>query len=91
MWCWIRMEKINVTNKKVLHRVKKKRNFLRTVKRRNANWIGHILHKICLLNHIIEEKLEEAIEATGRQGWRSKQLPDDLNETRGYYKLEEQY
>jgi hypothetical protein len=29
-------------NEEVLHRVKEERNILHTVKRRQANWIGHI-------------------------------------------------
>jgi hypothetical protein len=41
------LEKINYTNcvrnKEVLHRVKEERNILHPVKRRKANWIGHIL------------------------------------------------
>ena len=47
MWCWRRMEKIIwtdcVRNEKVLHRVKKEKNILHTVKRRKANWISQIL------------------------------------------------
>jgi hypothetical protein len=30
-------------NKEVLQRVKEERNILHTIKRRKANWIGHIL------------------------------------------------
>jgi len=41
---WRRMEKISrtycVTNKEVLHRVKKERNILQTIRRRKANLIG---------------------------------------------------
>jgi hypothetical protein len=47
MWCWRRMEKISwtdrVRNEDVLHRVKEERNIVHTIKRRKANWIGHIL------------------------------------------------
>jgi hypothetical protein len=46
------MEKISwtdhVRDEEVLHRVKKERNIIPTIKRRNANWIGHILRKIAL-------------------------------------------
>jgi hypothetical protein len=56
------MEKISwtdrVRNEEVLHRVKKERNILHTIKRRKANWIGHILRRNCLLKHVTEEKLE---------------------------------
>jgi hypothetical protein len=59
MWSWRRME-ISLTdcvrNVKVLHRVKKERNILHTIKTRKANWIGHILPSNCLLKHITERK-----------------------------------
>ena len=55
-------------NEEVLYRVKKEGNILHTVKRRKANWIGHFLHRNCLVKHIIEGKLEGEIEVTGRQG-----------------------
>jgi hypothetical protein len=69
MWCWIRMEKISwidcVRNGSITEwRVKGERNILYTVKGREAGWIGHILHKNCLLKHIIEGKQE------GRTKWR---------------------
>jgi hypothetical protein len=70
MWCWRRMEKISwtdrVRNEEVLHRVKEERNIVLTIKRRKANWIGHILCRNCLLKHVIEGKLEGRIEMTGR-------------------------
>jgi hypothetical protein len=40
-----------------------------------------------LLKHVIEGKIKERIEVTGRQGRRSKHLQDDLKERRGYIKL----
>jgi hypothetical protein len=71
LWCWRRMEKISwtdsVRNEEVLRRVKEERNILHTVKRRKANWIGHILRRNCLLKHGIEGKLEGMIEMTGRR------------------------
>jgi hypothetical protein len=76
-----------VRNEEVLHRVKEERNILHTIKRRKANWIGHILRRNCLLKHVIEGKLEERIEMTGRRGRRRKQLLDDLKEKRRYWKL----
>jgi hypothetical protein len=54
------MEKINRTDhvkNKVLHSVKEERHILHTIKRRKANWIGHILHRNCLLKHVIEGKM----------------------------------
>jgi hypothetical protein len=52
-WCWRRMEKIiwtdNVRNEDVLLRVKEQRNILHEIRKRKANWIGHILRRNCLL------------------------------------------
>jgi hypothetical protein len=68
------MEKISrtdrVRNEEVLHRVKEERNIVHTIKRRKADWIGHILRRICLLKHVIEGR----IEMTGRRGRSRKQL-----------------
>jgi hypothetical protein len=69
MWCWRRMEKIRWADRvrnEVLHRVKEERNILHTIKRRKANWIGHVLRRNCLLKHVIEGKLEGRIEITRR-------------------------
>jgi hypothetical protein len=59
------MEKISSTNLvrnvAVLHRVKEKRNVIHTIRRRKANWIGHMLRRNCLLKHVIEGKVEGGI------------------------------
>jgi hypothetical protein len=55
-----------VRNEEVLHRVKEEWNILHTIKRRKANRIGHILRRNCLLKHVIEGKLEERKEMTGK-------------------------
>ena len=86
-----RIGKIRCTDRvrnEVLHRVKKERNFLHTIKRRKANWIGHILRMNCFLTYVIEEKMGR-IEVTGRQGRKRKQLPDYIKKTRRYWKLKE--
>ena len=53
MWCWRRMEKVSwtdhVRNEEVLLRVKEQRNILHEIRKRKANWIGHILRRNCLL------------------------------------------
>jgi hypothetical protein len=79
-----------VRNEEVLHRVKEERNIVHTIKGRKANWIGHILRRNCLLKHVIEGKLEERTEMTGRRGRRRKQLLDDLKEKKRYWKLKEE-
>jgi hypothetical protein len=78
-----------VRNEEVLHRVKEERNMLHTIKRSNANWIGHILRRNCLLKQVIEGKLEGRIEMMGRRR-RRKQLLVDLMEKRRYWKLKEE-
>jgi len=54
------MEKINwtdrVKNEEVLERVKEEKNNPQTIKRRKANWIGHILRRNCLVKHVVEGK-----------------------------------
>jgi hypothetical protein len=91
MWCWRRIEKIiwtdRVRNEEVLQGVKEERNIVHTIKRRKANWIGHILRRNWLLKHVTEGKLEGR---TGRRGRRRKQLLDDLKEKRRYWKLKEE-
>jgi len=67
MWCWMWLENISwnrscVKNEEVLHRVKEKRKFLQTIKRRMASWSDHILRRSCFLNGVIFVK----IEGTGR-------------------------
>jgi hypothetical protein len=79
-----------VRNGEVLHRVKEERNIVHTIKRRKANWIGHILRRNCLLKQVIKGKLEGRIEMTGRRGRRCKQLLDDLKEKRRYWKFKEE-
>jgi hypothetical protein len=82
MWYLRRMEKISwtdrVRNEEVSQGVKEERNILQTMKRRNANWIGHILRRNCLLKHVIEGKIERRIEVTERRVRRRKQIQDYL-------------
>jgi hypothetical protein len=75
-----------VRNEEVLHRVKEERNIVHTIKRRKANWIGHILHRNCLLTHITEGKAE----GMGRRERRCKRLLDDLKQMRRYWNLKEE-
>jgi hypothetical protein len=72
-----------VRNEEVLHRVKEERNIVHTIKRRKANWIGHILRRNCLLKHVTEGKIEGRIEVTRGRGRRRKQLVNDIKEKTG--------
>jgi hypothetical protein len=76
-----------VRNKEVLHRVKEDRNWLYKIKRKKADWIGHILRRYCLVKHVTEGKIEGRIEVLRRGRIRCKQLLDDLKEMRGYLNL----
>jgi hypothetical protein len=49
-----------------------------------------LLHRNCLLKHVIEGKIEKRIEVTVRREGRRKQLLDDLKEKIGYCKLKEE-
>jgi len=77
------MEKISwtdhVRSEDVLLRVKEQRNILHEMHKRKANWIGHILRRNCLLQRVIEGKIQGGMEVTGRQGRRRRNLLDDLN------------
>jgi len=59
-WCWRRMKKISwtdhVRNKEVLLRVNEQWNILHEIRKRKANWIGHILRRNCLLNKLPKER-----------------------------------
>ena len=76
-------------NKEVLLRVKEQRNILHEISKRKANWIGHILCRNCLLQLVIEEKIEGGIEVKGRRGRRRRKLLDSLKERRGYSHFKE--
>ena len=44
-------------DEEVLLRVKEQRNILHEIGKRKANWIGHILRRNCLLQRVIEGKI----------------------------------
>jgi hypothetical protein len=96
MWCWRRMEKISwtdhVRNDYVLLRVSEQRNILHEIRKRKANWIGHILHRNCVLKQVIEGSIKGQVEVTRRRGRRRrrKKLLDDLGDRRGYCNLKEE-
>ena len=77
-------------NEDVLLRVKEQRNILHAIRKRKANWIGHILRRNCLLQRVIEGKIKGGIEVTGRRGRRRRKLLDDRKERRGYSHLKEE-
>ena len=74
----------------VLLGVKERRNILHEINKRKANWIGHILRRNCFLQRVIEGKIKEGIEVTGRRGRKCRKLLDDLKERRGYSHLKEE-
>jgi hypothetical protein len=56
------MEKISwidhVRKEEVLLRVNEQRNILHGIRKRKANWIGHILRRNCLLKQVVEGKIK---------------------------------
>jgi len=88
------MEKISSTdhvrNEEVLLRVKEQRNILHEIRKRKANWMGHILRRNCLLQRVIEGKIKGGIEVTGRRGRKRRKLLDELKERRRYSQLKEE-
>ena len=83
------MEKISwtdhVRNEEVLLQVNEQKNILHAIRKRKANWIGHILRRNCLLKQVIEGKTEARIEVARRRGQHHKQLLDGFKDTRGHW------
>ena len=74
----------------MLLRVNEQRNILDEIRKRKANWIGHILLRNCLLKQVIEVKIIGEMEVARRRGRRGKKLLDDLKDRRGYSHLKEE-
>jgi hypothetical protein len=79
-----------VRNEDVFLRVNEQRNILHEIRKRKANWIGHILRRNCLQQWVTEGKIQGRTEVTGRQGRRHRNLLEDLKENRGYSHLKEE-
>ena len=60
------------------------------IRKRKANWIGHILCRNCLLKQVIEGKIKGEMDVTRRRGRRRKKLLDDIKDRRGYSHLKEE-
>jgi hypothetical protein len=88
------MEKISwtdhVRNEEVLLHVNDQRNILYEIRKWKANWIGHILHRNCLLKEVIEGRINGQIEVTRERGRRRKKLLDGLGDRTGYSHLKEE-
>ena len=74
----------------LLLRINERRNILHEIRKRKANWIGHILRRNCLLKQVIEGKVMGEMEVTRRRRRRRKKLLDDLKDRRGYSPLKEE-
>ena len=80
----------HVRNEEVLLRVNEKRNILHEIRKRKANWIGHILRRNCLLKQVVEGKIKGEMEMERRRERRCKKLLHDLKDRRGYSHLKEE-
>jgi len=91
MWCCRGKVEISwtdhVRNEEVLLRLNEQRNILHEIRKRKANWIGHILRRNCLLKQLIEGRMKGEMEVARRRGRRRKKLLDDLKDRRGYSHL----
>jgi hypothetical protein len=47
-------------------RIKEETNILYKIKRKNVNWVGHVLGRNCFLEHFTEGKIERGTEVMGR-------------------------
>jgi len=74
----------------VLLRVNEQRNILDEIRKRKANWIGHMLRRNCFLKQVIEGKIKGEMAVARRRGRRRKKLLDDLKDRRGYSHLKEE-
>ena len=77
-------------NEEALLRVNEQRKILHEIRKRKANWIGHILRRNCLLKQVIEGKIKGETEVKRRRGRRRRKLLDDLKDRRGYSHLKEE-
>ena len=68
----------------------KQRKILHEIRKRKANWIGHILRRNCFLKQVMEGKIKGEMEVTRRRGRRRKKLLDDLRDRKGYSDLKEE-
>ena len=73
-------------NEELLHSGRGESNVINRIKRKKTDWIGHILHRNCLLKYAVEGKMDSRIDVTGRRGRRRKQLLVDFNERRRQWK-----
>ena len=80
----------HVRNEEVFLSVNEQKVILHEIRKRKANWIGHILRRNCLLKQVIESKIKGEMEVTRRRGRRLKKLLDDLKDRRGYSHLKEE-
>jgi hypothetical protein len=74
-----------VTTGEVLEQIGEKMTLLNNILRRNANWIGHILRRSCLLHDAIEGQMTE-VKGVGRR----TQLFDYLRNRRKCWELKEE-
>ena len=74
----------------MLLRVNEQRTILHEIRKRKANWIGHVLRRNYLLKQVIEGKIKGKMEVARRLGRRCRKLLDDFKDRRGYCHLKEE-
>ena len=62
MWIWRKMQKVKYTehktNEEVMKEIEEDRSLIDTIRKRQRNWMGHVLRHDSLLRTIIEGKME---------------------------------
>ena len=62
MWIWRRMKRVSwmehKTNEEILQMVGEERSMMETIRRRQRNWIGHIMRSDTIVRDIIEGRME---------------------------------
>ena len=89
-FCWVLKQNVHLNNSQGFKYFPVGSTDLHEIRKRKANWIGHILCRNCLLQRVIEGKMKGGIEVTGRRGRKRRKLLDDRKERRGYSHLKEE-
>jgi hypothetical protein len=79
MYYDVKLRRDHVRNEEVLLGVKAQRNILHEIRKRKANWIGHILRRNYLLKQVVERKIKGEMEVTRRRGrsWKALRTGED--------------
>ena len=95
MWLWRKMEKIKwtdkISNEEVLQMVGEQRSLINTIKRRQKNWIGHVLRGESLFRTVLEGSISgKKIKGRPRRMLLDWMLKRDTQPHKTYAELKEE-